>query len=142
MALRLKKFQVKCGDFEAVTYFYSLFCVCLRPFTVKAPSVLNSWNSWSRSMMLCWRRFFSLPNPFIATLEWSTKPFYLATLSCPHTRTRQSHDLANVRLAFKSFGLNSPLSGIALAPRYIVSRSTSGTRHSREGSQSNYERLK
>ena len=29
----------------------------------------------SRSTMLCWRRFFPLPSPFVATLEWSTKPF-------------------------------------------------------------------
>ena len=49
----------------------------------------------SRSTMLCWRRFFILPSPFIATLE-------LATLSCLHTRCRQSQCLAGVRLDFKS----------------------------------------
>ena len=29
----------------------------------------------NRSTMLCWRRFFLVPSPFIASLEWSTKPF-------------------------------------------------------------------
>ena len=29
----------------------------------------------NRSTMLCWRRFFPLPSPFVATLEWNTKPF-------------------------------------------------------------------
>ena len=29
----------------------------------------------NRSTMFCWRCFFPPPSPFIATLEWSTKPF-------------------------------------------------------------------
>ena len=45
------------------------------------------------STMLCWRRFFPLRSPFIATLAPS-----LATLSCSHTRNRQSHVLTRVRL--------------------------------------------
>ena len=48
----------------------------------------------NRSTMLCWRRFFPLPSPFIATLAPS-----LATLSCSHTRSRQSHELTMVHLA-------------------------------------------
>ena len=50
--------------------------------------------SGNRSMMLCWRRFFPLPSPFIATLAPS-----LTTLSYSHTRSRQSHELTRVRLA-------------------------------------------
>ena len=52
--------------------------------------------SGNRSTMLCWRRFFPLPSPFIATLAPS-----LATLSCSHTRSRQSHELTRVRLAYQ-----------------------------------------
>ena len=57
-------------------------CVYLRPFTVKVSSVWISWNAnyanyanleWST--MFCWKCFFPPPSPFIATLEWSTKPF-------------------------------------------------------------------
>ena len=50
--------------------------------------------SGNRSTMLCWRRFYPLPSPFIANLAPS-----LATLSCSHTKSRQSHELTRVRLA-------------------------------------------
>ena len=50
--------------------------------------------SGNRSMMLCWRRFFPLPSLFIAILSPSP-----ATLSCSHTRKRQSHELTRVHPA-------------------------------------------
>ena len=80
----------------------------------------------NRSSMLCWRSFFPMPNPFIATLEWSTKPFLLASLSCSPARNGLSHDLTRIRLALC---LHLPLSGIALAPHNFVnqSRGVSGT---------------
>ena len=45
--LRLKKFQVKCLNFEAITFFHLNLCICmcLSPFTEKASSVWNSWNT-------------------------------------------------------------------------------------------------
>ena len=49
--------------------------------------------------------------------------------------------LTSVHLAFRTLGLNLPLSDIALVPHISLSRSTFGVRHSREASQSNYGRL-
>ena len=115
-------------------------CVYVHPpwrFLLPAFGVLGD-----RSTMLCWRLFFPLLSSYIATLEWSTKPFQIVALSCLHTRSGQSHDLASLRLTFKTLGLHLPLSGITLTPRYIVNRSTPGIRLSRDGSLSNYERLK
>ena len=79
--------------------------VCLMPcnafacvFQVDSPWRLHLSGtigmSGNRSTMLCWRRFFPLPSPFIATLAPS-----LATLSCSNTQSRQSHKLTRVRLA-------------------------------------------
>ena len=69
-------------------------CVCLRSSTVKASSVWVGIPG-DRSIMLCWRRLFSLPSPFITTVVCSTEPFLLAALSCSHTRSGQSHDLTS-----------------------------------------------
>ena len=50
--------------------------------------------SGKRSMMLCWKRFYPLPSPFIATLAPS-----LVTLSCLHTRRdKATNQLACVSL--------------------------------------------
>ena len=65
----------------------------------------------------------------------------LAALSSLHTRSGQSHDLSSVRLAFRTWGLHAPLTGVAFPTHYILSQSAF-TSHSREGSQSNYERLR
>ena len=46
-----------------------------------------------------------------------------AALSCSHTRSRQSHDLTSIHLAFRTWGLHSPLAGVAFGTHYIVSRS-------------------
>ena len=46
-----------------------------------------------------------------------------AALSCSHTSSRQSHDLTNIHLAFRTWGLRSPLAGVAFGTHYIVSRS-------------------
>ena len=50
--------------------------------------------SGNKSTMLCWGRFFPLPSRFITTLAPT-----LATLSCSHTTSRESHELNRVRLA-------------------------------------------
>ena len=62
------------------------------PWRLHLSGTVGMWGN--RSMMLCWRRFYPLPSPFIATLAPS-----LATLSCSHTRSRQSHEPTRVRLA-------------------------------------------
>ena len=49
--------------------------------------------------------------------------FQLAALSCSHTRSGHSHELTSVRLAFRTWGLHSPLTGVAFGTHYIVSRS-------------------
>ena len=52
-------------------YLRCSLCLCLRPSTVKASSV-EAGMPWNRSTMLCWRRWISLPVPFIDTLECRT----------------------------------------------------------------------
>lgn len=56
---------------------------------------------------------------YFITKHWTLQ---LACLCC--SRNMQSHNLSNVRFAFKSGSI--PLSDIAHAPGYIVRRSTSG----------------
>ena len=77
-------------------------CVCV--FHVHSPWRLHLSGtvgmSGNRSTKLWWRRFFPLPSPFIATLAPS-----LATLSCSHTRSRQSHESTRVRLACQRLDL-------------------------------------
>ena len=102
-------------------------CVCLLPFTVKALSVWISWNVREQINDVLLKKFLS------STLGWDIEPFYVANLSCSHTRNGQSPGLASVRLAFKTWRFHVSLSGIAFPPSYTVSWSTSGVRHSREG---------
>ena len=84
-------------------------CVCVRACVhvcvfVHSPNRLHlsetvgmSCGEW---MSRCVENGFSSFKPFIATLEWSTEPFLLATLSCSCTKSGQSHDSASARLAF------------------------------------------
>ena len=101
-----KRFQVKCWNFEAVIYFrFTLcmcVCVCLRPFTVKTSSVCHSWNAREQINDIMLKTLLFSSKSFIAILEWSTKPFQLATLSCLHTRSGQSHDLAGVCISISN----------------------------------------
>ena len=73
-------------------------CVCVCVFHVHSPWRLHLSGtvgmSGNRSTILCWRRLFPLPSPFIAILSPSP-----ATLSCSHTRKRQSHELTRVHPA-------------------------------------------
>ena len=111
-------------------------CVCLRPSTVKASSVwirldtrkqindvmLKTLNSYTDSL----HRYFRMQN----------LTFLLAALSCLHTRSKHSHDVTSVRLAFRTWGLHSPFSRRRL--RYALHRELIyfQTWHSQEGSQS------
>ena len=97
-------------------------CVCLRTSTVKPSSVWNSWECQGTDQQccvedvgfLCW---------FPSSLLWNTQNliFQLATLSCSYTRSRHIHDLTSIRLAFRTWGLHSPLTGVAFGTQYIVS---------------------
>ena len=49
--------------------------------------------------------------------------FQLAPLSCSHTRSGRSHDLTSARLAFRTWGLHSPLTSVAFGRHYLVSQS-------------------
>ena len=90
-------------------------CVSVCVFHVHSPWRLHLSGtvgmSGNRSTMLCWRRFFPLPSPFIATLAPS-----LATLSCSHTRSRQSHELTRMGLACQR--LDSILSTFVTLSRF------------------------
>ena len=80
--------------------------VFLMPLTTLCICMFHVYSRWrfhlsetvgmsrNKSTMLCWRRFFSLPSPFIATLAPS-----IATLSRSHSRSRQTHELTRVCLA-------------------------------------------
>ena len=58
-------------------------CVCMCVCVFLCVYVHTAWRlhmpwlgipgDWST--LFCWKRFFSLPSLFIASLEWSTKPF-------------------------------------------------------------------
>ena len=100
-------------------------CVCIYVHPLWRLHMSGVGDSGNRSAMLCWRHFFPLPSLFIATLLWSIKPFWLAALSCSHTRGGTSLDLTSFMcvLLSKTWGLHLLLSGIAFGPHYIVSRS-------------------
>ena len=49
--------------------------------------------------------------------------FQRAALSCSYATSGHSHDLTSIRLAFRTLGLHSPLTGVAFGTHYIVSRS-------------------
>ena len=78
-------------------------CVCVCVSVCVCVCVHPSWRLHlsgvgipvDRPTILCWRLFFPLPSLFVTTLVWKTKPFYLATLPCSHTKSKQSHDLTS-----------------------------------------------
>ena len=55
--------------------------------------------------------------------EMQNLTFQLVTLSCSYTRSGHSNDLTSIRLAFRTQGLHSPLTGVAFGTHFIVSRS-------------------
>ena len=62
----------------------------------------------NRSTMLRWRRWIHLPVSLDCYFAMQNVTFQLAALSCSYTRSRQSHDLTSIRLAFGTQGLHSP----------------------------------
>ena len=110
-------------------------CVCVRLFTRKTSSVCTNWNFSEQINNVMLKAFLSYaksPHCYF-TMKYQT---FLTSHFILFTHQKQAE-----RLTFKTEGLHLPLSGIARAPHNIISRSISGVRHSREGSQSNLERL-
>ena len=77
-------------------------CVCLRPFTVTASSVGNNWNAKEQIKNVALKTFLSSAKSLHFYFRLKHQTFLTSPLSCSHTRSRQSHDLASVHLAFKA----------------------------------------
>ena len=60
---------------------------------------------------------------FLFYFRMQNLTFQLAALSYSYTRGGHSHDLTIIRLAFRTQGLHSPLTGVAFGTHYIVNRS-------------------
>ena len=118
-------------------------CAWDRPFTVKASSVWISWTVREQINDVVLKTYISYVRSLhhyfrMKHLTFLTSNFILFT----HYPV---HDLTSVRLAFRTWGLQLPLSGIAFGPRYIVSRSAFGVSTHERGrnltrkGQSNYK---
>ena len=102
-------------------------CVCVHPSTVKASSVWIKWDTREQIKDVMLKTWNSSAGSFHRYIGMQNLTFQLATLSCSHTRSGQSHDSTSIRLAFRTQGLHSPLTGVALGTHYIVSRSAFGS---------------
>ena len=71
-------------------------CVCLRPFTVTASSVGNNWNAKEQIKNVALKTFLSSAKSLHFYFRLKHQTFLTSPLSCSHTRSRQSHDLAIV----------------------------------------------
>ena len=97
--------------------------VCLRPSTVKASSVWIRWYTREQINDVVLKTLNSYADSLHRYFRMQNLTFQLASLSWSHTRSWQSHDLTSVRLAFRTWDLHSPLTGVAFGTHYIVSRS-------------------
>ena len=98
-------------------------CVCVRLSNVKASSVWIKWDTREQINDVMLKTWNSSAGSFHRYIGMQNLTFQLATLSCWHTRSGQSHDSTNIHLAFSTQGLHSSLTGVALGTHYIVSRS-------------------
>ena len=91
-------------------------CVCVFTSTVKASSVWNSWDCQRTDQQCCVEDVGFLWFP--SSLLWNTEP----NLSASHDLTSiRFHDLTSIRLAFRTWGRHSPLTGVVFGTQYIVS---------------------
>ena len=91
-------------------------CVCVFTSTVKASSVWNSWDCQGTDQQCCVEDVGFLWFP--SSLLWNTEP----NLSASHDLTSiRFHDLTSIRLAFRTWGRHSPLTGVVFGTQYIVS---------------------
>ena len=99
-------------------------CVCLRPSTVKASSVWISWDTRVQINDVVLKTLDSSAGSLHPYFGMQNLIFQLAALSCSYTRSEHSADLTSIRLAFRTWGIHSALSGVvAFGTQYIVSRS-------------------
>ena len=77
-------------------------CVCVRPSTVKASSVWIKWDTREQIKDVMLKTWNSSAGSFHRYIGMQNLTFQLATLSCSHTRSGQSHDSTSIRLAFRT----------------------------------------
>ena len=99
-------------------------CVCVCVSTVKASSVWISWDTREQINDVVLKTLDSSAGSLHRYFGMQNLTFQLAALSCSYTRSEHSHDLTSIRLAFRTRGIHSTLSGVvAFGTHYIVSRS-------------------
>ena len=95
-------------------------CVCVHPSTMEASSVWIRWDTREQINDVMLKILNSSAVSSHRYLRMQNLTFQLAALSCLQTKSRQSHDLTSVRLAFRTWGLHSPFSRRCL--RYALHR--------------------
>ena len=75
-------------------------CVCLHPSTVKASSVWIRWDTREQINNVMLKTLNSYADSLHRYFRMQNLNFQLAALRCWHTRSRQSHDLTSVGVAF------------------------------------------
>ena len=88
-------------------------CVFVRPSTVNALSVRVSWDSREKINDVMLKALNSYADSYHRYFRMQNLTFQLAALFFSHTRSGQSHDLTSVRLAFRTWDLHLPLTGVA-----------------------------
>ena len=96
-------------------------CVCLCPSIVKASSVWIRWDTRELINDIVLKMLNSYADSLHRDFRIQNLTIQLATLSCSHTRSRQSQELTGACLAFRAWGLHSPLTGIACGTHYLIS---------------------
>ena len=104
-----------CFPASELSQYGVLLCVCVFTSTVKASSVWNSWDCQRTDQQCCVEDVGFLWFP--SSLLWNTEP----NLSASHDLTSiRFHDLTSIRLAFRTWGRHSPLTGVVFGTQYIV----------------------
>ena len=88
-------------------------CVSLRPSTVNVLSVRIRWDSREKINDVMLKALNSYPDSYHRYFRMQNLTFQPAALFCSHTRSGKSHDLTIVLLAFRTWDLHSPLTGVA-----------------------------
>ena len=106
---------------------YVCVCVCLRPSTVKVSSVWG-WNSNGQINNIVLKTFLSSTTFLHRYFSMKHQSFLTSCfiLFAHQKRAKPRLNQLDVRLAFKTWGLHSPLSGVTFGPHYIVSRCAFG----------------
>ena len=109
-----------CVDTRARARACVCMCVCVHPSTMEASSVWIRWDTREQINDVMLKMLNSSAVSSHRYLRKQNLTFQLAALSCLQTKSRQSHDLTSVRLAFRTWGLHSPFSRRCL--RYALHR--------------------